>query len=126
MKSRVKFVEGMQFVATSDSGHAVVMDAPVSVGGKNTGTKPSELILMGLGGCTGMDIISILEKKKQKVTAFEMNINGEVAENLPKSFTDIHVEYVITGKDISEKYCLVGITLGKSADMTFSYKIIQE
>lgn len=138
MKSRVKFIEGMQFVATSDSGHAVVMDAPVSVGGKNTGTKPSELILMGLGGCTGMDIISILEKKKQKVTAFEMNINGEVAENLPKSFTGIHVEYVITGKDISEeavkraidlsreKYCLVGITLGKSADMTFSYKIIQE
>ena len=93
---------------------------------------------MGLGGCTGMDIVSILEKKKQKVTAFEMNINGEVAENLPKSFTGIHVEYVITGKDISEeavkraidlsreKYCLVGITLGKSADMTFSYKIIQE
>ncbi len=64
MKSNVKLTGDMQFIATADSGHAVVMDAPPSVGGKNTGAKPSELLLMGLGGCTGMDVISILRKKK--------------------------------------------------------------
>ena len=138
MKSRVKFIEDMQFIATADSGHAVVMDAPVSVGGKNSGAKPSELVLMGLGGCTGMDVISILKKKKQEVSGLEMNISGETAENPPKSFTSIHVEYVISGKDISEdaviraielsreKYCLVGITLAGTAKMTYSYKIIQD
>lgn len=138
MKSRVKFVEDMQFIGTADSGHAVVMDAPASVGGKNTGTKPSELVLMGLGGCTGMDVVSILKKKKQDITNFEMNITGETPDNYPKSFTAIHVEYIITGRDISEdavkraidlsreKYCLVGASLGKSAEMTYSYKVIQE
>ena len=60
MKSRIKLVENMQFVATADSGHAVLMDAPQSVGGNNSGAKPSELLLMAFGGCSGMDIISIL------------------------------------------------------------------
>ena len=138
MKSNVKLTEDMQFIATADSGHAVVMDAPASVGGKNTGTKPSELVLMGLGGCTGMDVISILRKKKQDVTGFEMNVTGETPESHPRTFTDIHVEYIITGRDISEdavkraidlskdKYCLVGMTLAKGSNMTYSYKVIQE
>ncbi len=138
MKSNVKFTGDMQFIATADSGHAVVMDAPKSVGGNNTGAKPSELVLMGLGGCTGMDVISILKKKKQDVTGFEMNVTGETPETHPRTFTDIHVEYIITGKNLSEdavkraidlsreKYCLVGMTLGKGSNMTFSYKIIQE
>ena len=138
MKTRVKFVEDMQFVGTADSGHAVVMDAPASVGGKNTGTKPSELLLMGLGGCTGMDVISILRKKKQDVTNFEMNVSGETPEGHPRSFTDIHIEYIVAGKNISEdavkraielsqeKYCMVGNTIGKAAKITYSFKVIQE
>jgi putative redox protein len=138
MKSKIKLVEDMQFIATADSGHAVVMDAPPSVGGKNTGSKPSELLLMAYGGCTGMDVISILRKKKQDVSNFEMNVSGETSETNPKSFTDIHIEYIVTGKNISdeavkraielsqEKYCLVGTTIGKAAKITHSYKVIQE
>ncbi len=138
MKSRIKFVENMQFVGTADSGHAVIMDAPPSVGGNNSGAKPSELLLMGLGGCSGMDVISILRKKKQDVTNFEMNVDGETAESHPRSFTGIHIEYVITGRNISEEavkraidlsignYCMVGNTINKNAKITHSYKIIQE
>lgn len=138
MKSKIKLVENMQFVGTADSGHAVIMDAPQSSGGNNTGSKPSELLLMAFGGCSGMDVISILRKKKQDVTNFEINVNGDVPETHPRSFTDIHIEYVVTGRNVSEeavqraialsleKYCMVGTTLGKGAKITHSYKIIQE
>ena len=138
MKSRIKFVENMQFVGTADSGHSVVMDAPPSVGGKDSGARPSELLLTGFGGCSGMDVISILRKKKQDVTSFEMNVDGTTAENHPRYFTDINIEYVITGRNLSEeavkraidlsldKYCMVGTTIRKAANITYSYKIIQE
>lgn len=138
MRSTIKHIDNMQFIGTADSGHAVVMDAPPNVGGNNSGSKPSELLLMGFGGCTGMDVISILRKKQQDVTNFEMNVNGETSGSHPKMFTDIHIEYVISGRNISEdavikaidlsleKYCLVGATIGKAAKITHSYKIIQE
>ncbi len=138
MKSTIKLVDNMQFVATADSGHAVVMDAPPSVGGSNSGSKPSELLLMAFGGCSGMDVMSILRKKKQDVTDFEMNVNGETPDHHPRSFTDIHIEYIITGRNISddavrraielslEKYCMVGTTIGKAAKITHSYKVVQE
>lgn len=138
MKSKVKLVDNMQFVGTADSGHAVIMDAPQSSGGNNTGSKPSELLLMSFGGCSGMDVISILRKKQQDVTNFEINVNSDVPETYPRSFTDIHIEYVVTGRNISEeavqraidlsleKYCMVGNTVGKGAKITHSYKIIQE
>ncbi len=135
MNSSVKLVQDMQFVATADSGHAVVMDAPSSVGGNNTGSKPSELLLMAFGGCSGMDIISILRKKKQDVSDLRMNVSGETAEGHPKMFTSMHIEYIVTGKSISEeavkraidlsldRYCLVGATIGKAARITHAYKI---
>lgn len=138
MKSKIRLVEDMQFVGTADSGHAVVMDAPPSVGGKNTGSRPSELLLTSFGGCSGMDVISILRKKKQHVSNLEMNVSGETAETHPRFFTDIHIEYVVTGRDISveavkraielslDKYCMVGTTIGKAAKITHSYKIIKE
>jgi len=138
LNSKVRLVENMQFIATADSGHAVVMDGPPNVGGNNTGSKPSELLLMAFGGCSGMDVISILRKKKQEVTGFEMNVSGDTTEGHPKSFEKMHIEYVITGRNISEdavkraiglsldKYCLVGATIDKSAEITHSYKIVQE
>jgi putative redox protein len=138
LHSKVRLVENMQFIATADSGHAVVMDGPPNVGGNNTGTKPSELLLMAFGGCSGMDVISILRKKKQDVTGFEMNVSGDTAESNPKSIQKMHIEYVITGRNISEeavtraielslgKYCLVGTTIGKGAEITHSYRIVQE
>src|SRR5512147_3127297 len=124
-KARITLVQGMQFIGVADTGHAVVMDAHPSAGGNGTGSKPSELLPMAFGGCSGMDVISILRKKKQHVTGFEINVSGEMAKDYPQIYTDMHIEYVITGKDISEdavkraidlsleKYCSVGATLGK-------------
>jgi putative redox protein len=137
-KAKVTLVDSMQFVGTADSGHAVVMDAHASVGGNNTGSRPMELLLMAFGGCSGMDVISILRKKKQDVNKLEINVEGEQAGDYPKMYISLHIEYVVTGKDISEdavkraielslgKYCSVGATLGKAAKITHSYKIIQE
>ncbi|MBI4654741.1 MAG: OsmC family protein [Nitrospirae bacterium] len=136
--ARVTLAGGMQFVATADSGHAVVMDTTQIVGGNNTGSRPSELLLMAFGGCSGMDVISILRKKKQDVRGFELNVKGEMAETHPHYYTTLHIEYVVTGKNVSEetvkraielsleKYCSVGATLGKAARITHSYKVIQE
>lgn len=128
----------MQFIATADSGHAVIMDAPPAVGGNNTGSKPSELLLMAFGGCSGMDVISILRKKKQQVADLKINVSGETEENYPHAFTEMHIEYCVTGNNISEdalkraidlslkKYCMVGATLGKAARITHSYKILKD
>lgn len=136
--AKVTLVGGMQFVGTADSGHAVVMDATASVGGNNTGPRPMELLMIAFGGCSGMDVISILRKKKQDVSRFEINVKGEMAETTPHYYTALHIEYVVAGRDISEdavkraielsmgKYCAVGATLGKAAKITHSYRIIDE
>jgi putative redox protein len=138
LNAKVTLVEGMQFVGSADSGHAVVMDTAPSVGGNNTGSRPMELLLMAFGGCSGMDVISILRKKKQNVSKFQLNIKGEQAEDHPHKYTVIHIEYVITGKDIAEdavkraielsleKYCSVGATLSGTAKITHSYRIIKD
>lgn len=127
----------MQFIAVADSGHAVVMDGPPSVGGNNSGASPMELLLMGTGGCSGMDVISVLQKKKQHVTSLEIHVIGEKADEHPKKYTAITIEFVITGKNISEeavkrsvqlsmdKYCSVKATLEGTAQITYRYKIIE-
>jgi len=138
LQAKVTYVDGLQFVGEAASGHAIVMDGDVSVGGRNTGTRPTELLLIGIGGCSGMDIASVLKKKKQDVRGLEINVKGEKAENYPKKFTDIDIEFVIRGRNISddavkkavvlsmEKYCSVKATLEGSAKVTWSYKIIEE
>ncbi len=127
----------MQFIAVADSGHAVVMDGPPSVGGNNSGASPMELLLMGTGGCSGMDVISVLQKKKQHVTSLEIHVIGEKADEHPKKYTAITIEFVITGKNISEeavkrsvqlsmdKYCSVKASLEGTAQISYSYKIIE-
>ncbi len=136
--AKVTLIGDMQFVGSADSGHAVLMDASPSVGGSNTGSRPMELLLMAFGGCSGMDVISILRKKKQDVSRLELNVKGEQAKDHPHMYTAIHVEYVVTGKEISkdavkkaielslERYCSVGATLGKAAKITHSHKIVKE
>jgi len=136
--AKITLVHGMQFVGSADSGHEVVMDASSNVGGNNTGARPMELLLIAFGGCSGMDVISVLRKKKQDVSKFEIDVHGEMAEATPHYYTALHIEYVVKGKDISEeavkraielsleKYCSVGATLGKAAKITHSYRIIQE
>jgi putative redox protein len=114
------------------------MDSDPSVGGQNTGPRPLELLLLGIGGCSGMDIISILKKKKQDVTGLDIQVSGKKAESYPKKLTDITLEFLVKGRNISEdavkravdlsmeKYCSVKATLEGSAKITFSYNIIQE
>ncbi len=97
-----------------------------------------ELLLVGFGGCTGMDVLSILRKKRQTIARLEMNVKGEKSEDYPKIYTKIHIEYVVTGKDIKAdaveraielslgKYCSVGATLAKAGTITHSYRIVNE
>lgn len=136
-EARIKYVDGMQFVGSASSGHALVMDSDKESGGNNTGARPMELLLLGLGGCSGMDIISILKKKKQAVSGFEINVKGEKADTYPKKFTEITIEFVVTGHNISEdavkkavdismeKYCSVKATLEGVAKINFSYRIVE-
>ena len=123
-------------VGRTDSGHALVMDGPPDLGGRNLGPRPMEMLLLGLGGCTELDVLMILEKARQKVTGCEVQIEAERAAEVPKIFTKIHVHFVITGHDLdekrvkravdlsAEKYCSASIMLAKTAAITHSYEII--
>lgn len=131
----IKYVDGLQFVGESGSGHAIIMDADTEVGGNDTGVRPTELLLIGLGGCSGMDIVSILKKKKQDIRGLRINVNGQKAETHPKRFTDIDIEFIVSGHNLSEdavkravelsmeKYCSVKATLEGSAKINFTYRI---
>ncbi len=138
IEAKVTYVDGLQFVGEAASGHAIVMDGDREVGGRNTGVRPMEMLLIGLGGCSGMDVVSILKKKKQEINGVEIKVKGEKAENYPKKFTDIDIEFIVRGRNVSEdavkkavelsmgKYCSVKATLEGSAKVTWSYKIIEE
>lgn len=136
MKARIKWVEGAMFVGESDSGHAVVMDGPPESGGRNLGIRPMEMLLLGMGGCTAFDVVYILGKARQPVTDCVVQLEAERAENPPKVFTRIHVHFVVSGDDLSEKqvaravqlsaerYCSASIMLGKAAQITHDYEIV--
>ncbi len=135
--ARVRWVDGMQFVAEGGTGHAIVLDGDPSVGGRNTGSRPMELLLMGLAGCTAMDVVFILRRKRQKFTGVEVYVTGERADTHPKVYTKIHVEYIIYGDvddkaarqaiELSEeKYCSASAMLKKTAEVTWSYRIVRE
>ncbi|OGU38669.1 MAG: osmotically inducible protein OsmC [Ignavibacteria bacterium RIFOXYB2_FULL_35_12] len=136
-KAIVKHIKGVTFLGKSDSNHWVTMDGPESFGGSDAGTRPKELLLIALGGCTGSDVITILQKKKVQINNFEMNISADVADEHPQVFTKINVEYVFHGKDIQEKdveraielsqtkYCSVTHMLNKAMEISHSFKILE-
>jgi putative redox protein len=103
MDARVIWKEGMSFDGTADSGFEVSLGALPVVGGKDDGFRPMELIAIGLAGCTAMDVISILRKKKQEVTAFEVLVRAERGQEHPKVFTRLEIEYIVRGKDLSRE-----------------------
>jgi len=135
MKTRVKWLDNMSFVGESASGHSVVMDGPEEFGGRNLGVRPMEMLLLGLGGCASFDVVSMLRKSKQDLIDCEVHISAERAETEPKVFTKIHLEFILSGNDLSdarvaraielsaEKYCSASIMLGKTAVVTHNYKI---
>lgn len=135
-KAYIKQIKGITFAGKTDSNHWVTMDGPVEFGGSDAGIRPKELLLLGLGGCTGSDVVSILQKKKVNLEDFEINIETEVSDGHPQVFTKLHLEYVFYGKDINvkdveraielsqTKYCGVTAMLEKAVEMTHSYRIV--
>jgi putative redox protein len=131
----LKQLDGVSFAARGDSNHWVMMDGPESVGGTNAASRPKELVLCALAGCTASDVTSILKKKRVPLHGFEMHLTGHEADEHPKVFTDIHVEYVFFGDDIktadveraielsTTKYCSVSAMLTPKVKITHSYRI---
>ena len=135
MKVELKQIEGIALAGKGDSGHWVTMDGPEEFHGFSAATRPMELILIGLGGCTSMDVISILQKKRVKLDHFECHIEADRADQHPKVFTRIRIKFIFYGKDIPKEaveraielsdqvYCSASAMLRKTADMSVEYEI---
>ena len=132
--ANITWVEGMQFIARGDSGHAIVIDTKAEDGGFGSGPGPMEVLLMVVLGCTAMDVISILKKKRQPVTGLKVLATGERRSEHPKCYTKIHLEYVATGEvdpealaraiQLSEeKYCSAIATVRGVTQITSSYRV---
>ena len=137
MTATVRLETGMRFDAEAGSGHHLTLDAAEYGGGHNAGFRPMELLLVGLAGCTGMDVISILRKKRQQVTGYAVHVVGVRAEDHPMVFVEINVVHIITGHHIQpeavaraiqlseERYCGAGAMLGKVAHLTHTFRILE-
>jgi putative redox protein len=135
MKARVQLVEGMTFVAESGSGHAIVIDAASDVGGRNLGARPMEVVLMGTGACSAIDVVHILRKARQPITGCVVEMDSERAPQDPKVFTRIHFHYVVTGSGLApaqveraiklskEKYCSATAMMRETAEITSDFEI---
>ncbi len=136
MKTTVKWIDNVMFVAESGSGHSIVLDGAAEGGGRNMGMRPMEMLLIGLAGCTAYDVVTILKKSRQRITDCRVEVGAERSEDVPKVFTRIHVHFVVTGHGLkeaqvqravtlsAEKYCSASIMLGKTASITHDYEII--
>lgn len=137
MKARIKWIENVCFMGESETGHAVVLDGAPEAGGKNLGMRPMEMLLIGMGACTSFDVVTILKKARQPIVDCVAEIQAERAEEVPKVFTTIHVHFVVTGKGLNvgqveravklsaEKYCSASIMLGKSAQITHDFEVVE-
>jgi putative redox protein len=136
MKCRVKWLDHMSFVGESGSGHSVVMDGAAEVGGRDLGIRPMEMLLLGLGGCTAFDVVSILQKSRQKIVDCEAEIEAERTTDIPKIFTKIHIHFIVSGKDLdpirvakavnlsADKYCSASRMLEKTAEITHDFEVV--
>ena len=138
MKATVQWKENMTFLGTPDSGFPVQMDADSYFGGTNQGVRPMEMIALGLAGCTGMDVISILRKKRQQVSQFEVRVNAPRSADHPKVFIRAQLTYIVTGTSVEEaavlraielsmtKYCPVQVMLSQAFPMELHYEIYED
>ena len=138
MKATVKWVDGAMFLGESPSGHSVVMDGPEDLGGRNMGVRPMEMLLLGTGGCSAYDVMSMLKKSRQNVTDCRVEMDAERADAIPAVYTRIHMHFVVSGKGLKEnqvkravelsadKYCSASIMLGAAGvEMGHSYEIVE-
>jgi putative redox protein len=138
MEAKISWAGGVSFNAESGTGHTVTLDGPPNLGGENLGARPMELLLMGLGGCTAFDVMTILKKARQDVTDCVAQLSAERADTVPSVFTKIHVHFVVTGRNLKEKhvaraiqlsaeeYCSASIMLEKGGVvMSHDYEIVE-
>ena len=136
MKARVKWLENAALVGETGSGHAVVIDGPAEIGGRNLGVRPMEMMLLSVGACSTVDVLHILKKARQPVTDCYVEVESKRADTEPKVFTDIHLHFVVQGEGLSdarvkraversaEKYCSASIMLKRGGvNVTHSYEI---
>jgi putative redox protein len=136
MKCRIKWLDHMSFVGESGSGHSVVMDGAPEAGGRDLGIRPMEMLLLGLGGCTAFDVVSILHKSRQQISDCEVEIEAERAETIPKVFTRIHLHFIVSGRALdaskvskavslsADKYCSASRMLEKTATITHDFEVV--
>jgi putative redox protein len=137
MKARIKWVEHVSFLGESESGHAILMDGAPEGGGRNLGPRPMETMLLGTGGCTAYDVVLILKKSRQPISDCVVEIDAERAAQDPKVFTRIHFHFIVSGKGLNpqrveqaihlsaKKYCSASIMLGKTAEITHDFEIVE-
>ena len=139
MQATVKWVDGVQFLAESGSGHSVVMDGPEDHGGRNMGVRPMEMLLLGVGGCASFDVLTILKKSRQAVSDCRCELQAERADAVPAVFTKIHLKFVVTGSKLKEaqvaravelsatKYCSASIMMaGAGVEVSHSYEVVEQ
>jgi putative redox protein len=137
MKMHVKWKDKVSFLGEAESGHSVLMDGAPEIGGRNLGLRPMEMVLMGAGGCTALDVVMILKKSRQRISDCMVEIEADRAKEDPKVFTRIHYHFILVGNDLkpqkverainlsAEKYCSVSIMLGKTAEITHDFTILK-
>ncbi len=137
MKAVVRWEGGAAFSGETASGHVVRMDGPPDLGGRDSGPRPTELVLIGMGGCTSFDVVHILRKGRHEIRGCTAQIDAERAAEDPKVFVRIHIHFVVTGHNLgeaaverairlsAEKYCSVSIMLEKTAEITHSFEIAE-
>lgn len=138
MECTVRWGAGMTFVAETGSNHLVTMDGAADGGGRNLAPRPMEIVLAGTGGCTAYDVVAILKKSGQEITGCEVKLASERAQTDPKVFTKIHMHFAVRGRNLKrnlvehairlshEKYCSASIMLGKTAEITTDFEILEE
>ena len=138
MKATVKWADGAMFVGESGSGHTVVMDGPEDLGGRNLAARPMEMLLLGTGGCSIYDVLTMLKKSRQQVVDCRVELDAQRADAVPAVFTQINMHFVVTGVGLkeshvkravelsAEKYCSASIMLGAAGvEITHSYEIVE-
>lgn len=138
MQAQVKWLDGVAFQANASSGHEVIMDGSPEYGGQNRGSRPMELILMGLGGCASFDVVTILKKARQDITDVRCELQAERFDGIPAVFTKIHLHFVVTGRAVkpnqvekaihlsAEKYCSASKMLGDGGvEITHDFEIVE-
>lgn len=138
MQAKITLIENVHFEAVADSGHTVLIDGPPNAGGENRGTRPMELVLMGLGGCASFDVVSILRKSRQPVVGCVTRLTARRADTVPQVFEAIHLHFTISGQGLdeakvaravalsAEKYCSASIMLERGGvAISHDYEILE-